>query len=365
MSDFSVRVVEIDEVVRHPNADRLDLARVGGWWVVVGRDEYKPGDIAVFFPIDSILPPWIEGRLFSGSKIKLNNSRIRTEKIRGVISQGLLAHLDTLGYTNTTPLVGEDLTEKFGVVKYEPKPAELPAGMQTRGAKRAANPNFHEYHDIPRLKNAPYMIAEGTMVEITEKIHGTNFRAGWVPFVAKSWWEKVKGLFGWNPRYEFVYGSRRVQLQNKKHAGFYHDSLGNVYWEAVVKYNLEGRIPEGVVVYGEVYGDGIQKGYKYGLEGERRLACFDVEVDGVLQNPGEAQRLLARLGLPTVPLLYLGAYEPGTAAKLGSGPSVLCPDQKAIEGVVVKTLGEPRRVAKIINEEYDLLQAKTDGTEFH
>jgi hypothetical protein len=77
---------------------------------------------------------------------------------------------------------------------------------------------------------------------------------------------------GFSPKWEFVYGSRTVQLQDnpKSH---------NVYKEIVDKYNLKFVIPFGEVWYGEIYGEGVQKGYSYGIKG-RDVMFFDVMKDG-------------------------------------------------------------------------------------
>ena len=92
MSTLKVEIVKIDKVEHHPNADRLDLLTIKGWQVVAGRDNYEEGDLAIYFPIDSVLPPIVKSRLFPpDSKITLTNNRIRTIKIRGAISQGMLA----------------------------------------------------------------------------------------------------------------------------------------------------------------------------------------------------------------------------------------------------------------------------------
>ena len=148
MSDFAVEVVLIDEVQNHPNADRLDLVKVKGWTVVVGRGQFKQHDLAVFFPIDSVLPESLENLLFRDSKIKPKNGRIRTTKIRGVVSQGLLASLDGVGLPprEISGMPGAVLTEALGVVKYEePESINWVGGEGTKKTKRAVNPNFHEY----------------------------------------------------------------------------------------------------------------------------------------------------------------------------------------------------------------------------
>src|SRR5574340_1044228 len=91
MSTLKVEICEIKSVEPHTNADRLEMVQVLGWFCVTGKGNFKPGDKCIYFPIDSILPESVETTLFGpDSKIKLSKSRIRTIKIRGNISQGMV-----------------------------------------------------------------------------------------------------------------------------------------------------------------------------------------------------------------------------------------------------------------------------------
>ena len=154
MSTLKVEVVAIDKIEKHPNADRLDLAHVKGWQCVTSKGRFTSGEKAVYFPIDSILPESLESSLFPlDSKIKLEKHRIKTIKIRGAISQGLLCSLEELGL-RANLAIGVDLTAKLDVTKYEP-----PVRAQMRGASQASrkqvNPNFNKYTEIENFKNYP------------------------------------------------------------------------------------------------------------------------------------------------------------------------------------------------------------------
>ena len=81
-------------------------------------------------------------------------------------------------------------------------------------------------------------------------------------------------------------------------------------------------------------------------------------------SQAEFRSYAASLELPTVPVLYEGPYVPSAVVQLASGPSVLCPSQKVREGVVCRS-DETRQVVKIINEDYELLQVKQEGTDYH
>jgi RNA ligase (TIGR02306 family) len=384
MNDFKVEVVRLERIEKHPNADRLDLAFVRGWQVVTRKGELKTGDLVVYFPIDSVLPGDLEADLFPpDSKIKLNKSRIKTIKIRGAISQGMIVPLSDhsmltrLGYR----FEGTDVTVDLGVTKYEPPVSSLPASMRAKRVRRE-NPFFKSYDKMSHFKNYPSLFADGEEVIVTEKIHGTNFRAGWVPTVADTWWKKIKKFFGKLEPFEFVYGSHHVQLQDKKGWNGYYEF--NVYAETVEKYWLKTRIPKGYVIYGEVYGPGIQKGYGYGLPtGEHQLRIFDVMVydESVHQmkyiNWMGVEIMASLLKCKTAPVIYKGPFRSDLVKEWEQGPSLIgwypndevivnTPAQEHREGVVIKPVEEiqtymGRKVLRSINPEY-LMVAET---EFH
>jgi RNA ligase (TIGR02306 family) len=335
MSTLKVEVVGIDSVEKHPNADRLELANIKGWQCIIGKGNFKAGDSAVYFPIDSILPPELEYELFPPeSKIKLHKSRVRTIKIRGAISQGLLIPLDDLGFDEDLP-VGYDCTEQLGVIKYEPPVKAATTGGQATSPKRT-NPFFYKYTDIENFKNYPKLFDDEETIICQEKVHGTNFRAGWVPFYAYTWWDKIKVFFRIAPKWKFVYGSHRVQLQDKfLYTGFYDK---NVYSEATVKYNLQNLLLPGQVVYGEIYGSGVQKGYTYGLgEGERKLVIFDVKIDNRYLDFGALDMFCIVRGLKMPPLVYTGR-PPGNdkLKEYTEGESLLGPTAFGREGIVIR-----------------------------
>ncbi|MBP9786033.1 MAG: RNA ligase (ATP) [Acinetobacter sp.] len=366
MSELKVEVVEINSIENHPNADKLDLATVKGWACVVQKDRYKAGDKAIYFPIDSILPPEVECKIFGiESKVKLIKSRVRTIKLRGAVSQGLIVPLELFGLQKEK--LGADLTKKLGVTKFEPPTAKSPQGKKGIKSVKQTNPNFRKYTSIENFKNYPDLFNESEVVVATEKIHGTNFRAGWVPYHAGSWWRKALKFLRLTPQWEFVFGSHNVQLQNKSffYKGFYDE---NVYAQCVETYDLKKRLAYGEVIYGEIYGSGIQKDYHYGCaNGERKLVVFDVMLDGVYMPYSKAKSYCIEKGFTTPPVLYCGPFDPEKLHALTSGPSILAPKQEVREGLVVKPVHEQlsyvgRKILKLINNDYLLLQ---DNTEFH
>ena len=89
-------LVRVDAITAM-DADRLECAHVGGWKCVVGKGELKEGDVAVYFEIDSKLPevaPFNEMEF-----LKSKHYAIKSQKIRGVVSQGLLMPVSAFGWT--------------------------------------------------------------------------------------------------------------------------------------------------------------------------------------------------------------------------------------------------------------------------
>lgn len=370
MSTFKVEVVKVTSVENHPNADRLDLISINDWKCVTAKGNFKAGDEAIYFPIDSILPSQVESRIFGpDSKVKLTNSRVKTIKLRGAISQGLAVTPQTFmdAFHPTEFTLGSDVTKLLGVTKFEPPVRNVPGvGSSTH---KQSNPHFRKYTGIENAKNYPKVFQDGEEVVVTEKVHGTNFRAGYVPFYANTILKRIMKFLRLAPQYEFVYGSHNVQLQNRFHRGYYGKTVGNVYAEAVIKYNLREVLKPGEVVYGEVYGDGIQKGYTYGCKGQRKLVLFDVMKDGVYLDPIESKKFVEARELQFVPVLYTGPFDKEKILKLRDGDSVMSSSQKVREGVVVKPIKEEtayigRKVLKYISDAY-LLKNQDDETLAH
>lgn len=174
MSELKVEVVKVSQVIKHPNADRLDIVEIKGWLCVVAKDTVKKDDKVIYIPIDSILPPELEAKIFGpDSKVKLSNSRVRTIKLRGAVSQGLVVTPELVGLNSNKLKIGDNVTKELGITKFEPKESQnkLTSGLAA-GIKSGRNPNFHKYTDIENFKNYPDLFEVGEDVVITEKIHG-------------------------------------------------------------------------------------------------------------------------------------------------------------------------------------------------
>lgn len=368
MSSLIVEVCEITEVIPHPNADRLDIATVKGWNCIVQKGSYKAGDLCVFFPPDSILPD----NLIKDYELEFlkKGGRVGTLKLRGYISQGLILPTSCLKNAGLykAGLVGTDVTKVLGVTKYEPpaKPIQMQGKITSR---KVQNPNFTKYTDIENIQNFNTVFEDGDMVVITEKIHGSNIRFGWLP-IEINW--KNGNIFGilrslfrkyiLHEKYEFVYGSHNVQLQFENEKNFYGT---NIYAKVLRNYDLK-HLPKGYIFYGEVYGKGVQE-LEYG-QGGLELAIFDIKSpDGKYVDWFVLLEICDEYVLPTVPVIYGGRFDKEMLEEWTGSNSYIDKGQIR-EGCVVKSLVETnhprigRMILKSINPEY---LARKNRTEFH
>lgn len=361
MSSLLVEVVRIGAITKHDNADTLSMTTVKGWNCIIKTGQFQTGDLALYVPIDSVLPDeLVENHQLEYLK---NGARVRTVKLRGVLSQGLLLTLpDGHGFKE-----GDQVAEALGIKKWEPEaPAYQRSGGGRPSTKNRPNPNFSRYCDPENVKNYPTVFKPGDNVVITEKVHGTNFRAGNVKrHYPGGFWAKVKrALFGWFlGENEFAVGSRNVHLVGDN-PQFYE---GNVYHQISKRYDLAKVIPPGYTIYGEIYGDKIQD-LTYGLKnGAIDVVFFDLKRREEYVPWDEFEDFCSVRNLPIVPVLYIGPFEEGLIATHTGGKSILFPSQIR-EGCVIKTADETndvrigRKILKSISEAYLL---RKDGTEFH
>lgn len=385
--NFKVPITTILNILPHPNPDvhSLVIAKIYDFDVIISnKSGYKVGERVVYFPVNSILPAKIENFIFPpDSKIKLEKSRVKAVRIQKFVSQGLIVKwediktlLELPNFKNET-----DMQEILHVVKYYP-PATIVSNNSPKQKKPRnkplENPYFKEYNGCTNIKWEPYAFEENDSVYITEKIHGSNWRAGYLPLQPRNLWQKIvykiHRFFSGKEKYEFCYGSNTVQRQHKRDSTTFYSK--DVYMQMVEKYNLEAKLKEhpGIVLYGEIYGPTIQKGYHYGLKNtDIDLVIFDVmeqsKDDQRWFDLDSAKNFTEMLGLKFVPVLYEGKWNKDYAVAFATGNSVFCKEQKTIEGVVVKNaniVSLNRKKIKVINPDYLMKESTgetTDATE--
>jgi RNA ligase (TIGR02306 family) len=371
-------VAKIDEIKEIPGADNIEQAIIGGWNCIIQKGQYAEGGLVVVATTDAIIPQELSDALNVTNYLR-KGQRVRTVKLRGVYSECLIIPLSFIpkGKINTYTN-GKDMMEIMGIFKYEP-PARVVQLGGGRKIRYQDNPNFHVYYKFPNLKNVPNMFTEDDVVEITRKIHGTNARYGIVKKAKLSIWDRIKKLFGdkW-VGYEFVVGSHNVEKGSDSN-GFYDT---NVWYEIEKKYDIKKKLweyvkefdttmePEelignGITLYGEIYGAGIQKGYDYGLN-DIEFVGFDIKENEEYLGPIDARSMIKYiLELPYVEQLYFGKWSQETQDKYTFNnfiPNTKVPQ----EGIVIKYhTGERNKIAKVINPDYLIFSEKNNIGDSH
>ena len=140
--------------------------------------------------------------------------------------------------------------------------------------------------------------------------------------------------------------------------------IKEILW-SLVKHLGADYIGEGVILYGEIYGAGIQKNYTYGLE-DIQFAGFDVKANGEYFSVDMAQLLISvDLGLPHVEILYEGHWNQEVQDKFTFN-NFIEGTKVPHEGIVIKIFsGDRKKVAKVINPDYLIYGEKNDVGDSH
>lgn len=369
-------VAQIEKINPIEGADKIVQAIISGWECVIQKDTFNVGDQVVIATNDAIIPFELAEKLGVTSYLKhrkkTNQYTVRTTKLRGVYSQALIVK------DFSSSKVGTDMMDAFGIFKYEEPAIEV----QTTSGKKIRyhkNPNFHVYYKFPNAKNVPNMFTPYDIVSITRKMHGTNARYGIVKKPKLTILDKVKRLFGnkW-VEYDFVYGSHNVE-KGSDSQGYYSKDvwlevakqfrIKEKLWDRVKTFSKE-KLGDGLIIYGEIFGAGIQKYYDYGLKNEQSIVFFDAKCNNEYLHLDDFKSLLFTLQLPIVEELKIIPYNEEHLQHITSSffkRNIEGGKKVPEEGVVVKSItGDRAKIAKFINPAYLEFQSKNDdSTDFH
>lgn len=361
----------IGDIIPIPGADNIELVLVNAWQAITKKGEYQVGDLVVIATTDAVIPVELSDAMNVTNYLR-KGQRVRTVKLRGMYSECLIIPITYI--QGSKRYEGFDAMEMLGIFKYEPpvRQVQLAGGRKIRYQD---NPNFTVYHKFPNIKNVTGMFTEKDNVQITRKIHGTNARYGIVKKSKVSIWDKIKKLVTNNIwiEYEYVYGSHNVE-KGSDTQGFYDT---DVWREVADKYDIKNKLWEfakkispavvgsGIVLYGEVYGPGIQKNYDYGLK-ELEFAGFDITINGEYQNTIRTRHIIvAGLSLPHVPELLVASWSQEMQDKFTFN-NFIEGTKIPHEGIVIKHIGgEREKVAKVLNPEYLIYGEKHDVGDSH
>lgn len=297
-------VVVIDGIDPIPGYDRVEHATVGGWRVIVQKDQFKVGDPAIYFEIDSKVPKDKECFAF----LEKRNYKVKTLKMCKVLSQGLLMHAEDFGWKNGLdadghPLIYDPnnnerfwyaddesrfLTKELGVVYADAEDNQRKAPSVDKYKKMAQRhpkifkkpfvrwlmkrewgkklmffffgkkkdkkngwPEWVSKTDEERIQNMPWILNDDGVWIATEKIDGSS-----TTFTMK------RGKHG---KKEFYVCSRNVCFDSVDKPCYYDT---NIYWEMAQKYDMYNVLSkmldfftdaEWITIQGETYGPGVQK----------------------------------------------------------------------------------------------------------
>jgi len=323
-----VTIQKVKDISPIPDSDHLEVAHVMGWQCVVKKGEFKAGDFGVYHEVDSFLPVDERYEFLRVSSYRKNvdngeGFRIRTIKMRGQLSQGLLIplgkfpELEGLGE-------GSDVTEKLNVKKWY-----ISETATAGGTIIGERPNGIPASDEIRIQSALELLDElkGKPYYITTKMDGTS---GIVYY--------IDGKIGCC--------SRNKEIKDEKEA---------LYWMAVYKYGLKEKLVKlgkNIVLTGEICGPGIQKN-------RLRLAAIEWYIFDVKDHDAgkylpydEAVKLCAELEIPIVPLEERGEqfnYSLETLLEKARGKY---PSGLDKEGIVVRNSQSPKAVSfKVLNND--------------
>ena len=311
-------------------ADSIECATVLGWDIVVKKGEHSPGDTIVYVEVDSLLPESPEYEFLRKSsyrapivdgiaQIQRGGFKIRTIKLRGQVSQGLILPVPPGEWQ-----IGDDVTELLGIIKYEPP---VPVGM--KGSAKGPFPSFIQKTDEIRIQSAPELLYPNIVYEAREKLDGTSVTA----FINNG---------------EFGICSRNLLLDetDTSHVIVNYSST-NALRDKIER--LSERAGFDVCIQGELIGPGIQ-GNRYGLR-EHKLYVFNVIAYGRNRLPISSwEHDLTEIGFNVVPHAGIAiGLSIEQLVSFSSGPSAL--NGCVREGIVCRNY-ENNISFKVINPDF-------------
>lgn len=341
-------------------ADAIEVARINNWDVVVKKNEFKVGELCVYFEIDSFLPIREEFEFLRKSSYKKMGDqegfRLKTIRLRGQVSQGLVVPITILNgeeemqvgisqqpegdrlqlgpYDNALVIEeGVDVTELLGIVKYEPPiPAEL------AGKVKGSFPSFLRKTDEERVQNLVKEYAQWKEQDldfyVTEKLDGSS-----ATYYYKD------GVFGVCSRnLELAEPEEFVEGMVMCADGIERPRQQNSFWKVALEIGLKEKLEaygRNIAIQGELIGEGIQ-GNPYKIKGQtvRFFNLFDIDSQEYYGLPMFLATMQHDLKLETVPILEMSANLPDTIDELlayADAKSVLNPDFDR-EGVVLRSM---------------------------
>ena len=349
-------VVKIDSIEPIPGRDRVECAKVGGWTIMVCKDQFKPGDLGIYFEIDSKVPAKEPFMFLEGKHFKIKTQKYKTPNGQ-FWSQGLLMAAEDFGWRiveNGTVIakengdsfeLGDFLTKELGVVYADPEDNSRKSKSsvdkyqkmaQRMGKKFSKQPyrwlmkrtwgkkllfffygkkkdskvwpgHIASKTDVERIQNMIWVLQDKNPFVATEKVDGSSM--------------SVMAEYGKFNKINKYVCSRNVVFENPEQDCYYDT---NIYFEAYEKYHLGEKIEQmlkdlnlpNIAIQMEVYGDGVQKRNYSMNNGERKIAVFHILSNNVKMPMEKVVELCEKYDLPHVPIIDNNYILPDTIEEL-------------------------------------------------
>lgn len=278
-----VTVRNVDTVVPILGADKIEVCKIGGWNVVTGKGQFKQGDKALFYEIDSYLEirpeyEFLRARCYKKLPDGREGMRLRTIKLKKVTSQGLLLPLSTFPNINFSD-TEKDYSSDVGVVKYNP-----PENPNMKGQIEGDFPTYIvPKSDSERIQNLPDYFDKYKDVECncSVKLDGTS----------------ATYIF-YNNQYKVC--SRNLELKTNE------ENKDNLYVKTGMQYNIQEKLQQlnkNIAIQGEICGVGVN-GNPLRLDNTQLFVfnVLDIEENRYYTSK-ELQEFCKKLELTTVPML--------------------------------------------------------------
>ena len=354
--EYCASIVHIGETFPIEGKDKIVKTLVNGLSIVIGKDDFKQGDIAVYCANETVIHELFLhlNNMYDDKELNFDKEkkgyvnkygRVRCIKLGGVPSYGILLPPKSISTFINEPFedvinylekhVGEDFDEingeRFVHVYMPPVKENTHLSKDEKRNKKLKRFNmliegsFRLHYDTKQLNKEINNFGIDDKVYISSKLHGTscifsniltNIPTNWFK---RMWRKYISHKNEYDQKYNLIYSSRTViknQFINpkQKEGGFYNDVWG--FWAK----KLDGLIPKNYCIYGEIVGytpngSPIQKGYDYGCEqGESKLMIYRLTINGKEQEIPEVIKFGKQLkewlrdDIFEFPLLYEGTF---------------------------------------------------------
>lgn len=361
MSDWINKIVKIEKIIKHPNADALSIATVMGDYPVVCKlDQYQVGQLVGYLSIDSIVPDTdqfyflapkqyekyeengevkqrVIGFKYPVGSVPEKYRRLKAKKFLGEYSQGML--IDCPNGMNE----GDDLVDYLGLTKFiEEEEDNLPNAKKARGANQASPPKGWAipYYDIEGIRKYIACLRQDEEIVLTEKVHGSNAA--------------------------FCHDGEKLWVKSRN----YYKKMDpdDPWWDIAIRYQLEEKLAKhpGKVFFGEMYGQ--VKGFRYDCElvngaMHSKIRFFDIYDTKTMRylDYDPFVSMVTESGLDVMPVLYRGVWGPKEEMYAYAEGKTTLGSKHIREGFVLRTVKEryepkldSRMVVKLVGEGYNL-----------